>query len=97
LKKHLHALHWFWKGEKQQPNRWENAKMLGTTYAFLGWNKKAIEYWIDSFKINTGQFMFCPTLRNDAQTWDFISLAFATLGNIEKSKIACRQALCLLK
>jgi len=93
LKKPLYALHWFWKGEKQQPNRWENAKMLGTTYAFLGWNKKALEYWIDSFKINTGGFMFNPILRNDAETWDFISLAFAVLGEVEKSRTACRQAL----
>lgn len=93
LKKPLHALYHFWKGEKQQPNRWENAKMLGTTYAFIGWNRKALEYWIDSFKINTGQFMFNPILRNDAETWDFISLAFAVLGEVEKSKTACRQAL----
>ena len=93
IKKPLHALYWFWKGEKHQPNRWENAKMLGTTYAFLGWNKKAIEHWIDSFKVNTGQFMFCPLSRNDAETWDFLSLAWAVIGEIEKSRIACRQAL----
>lgn len=93
LGKHLRALNWFWKGEKHQPNRWENAKMLGTTYAFLGWNKKALEYWIDSFKINTGQFMFNPLFRNDAETWDFISLTFAIMGEVEKSKTACQQAL----
>jgi len=93
LKKPLHALWHFWKAEKEQPNRWENAKMLGTTYAFLGWNKKAIEHWVDSFKTNTGKFIFNPILRNDAQTWDFISLAFASIGETEKSRIACRQAL----
>lgn len=93
LKKPLWALWHFWKAEKEQPNRWETAKMLGTTYAFIGWDKKAIEHWIDSFKVNTGKFMFCPLLRNDAETWDWVSLAFATLGDLEKSKIACRQAL----
>ena len=93
LKKSLHALYHFRKAEKEQPNRWETAKMLGTTYALLGWNKKAIKHWVDSFKINTGQFMFNPILRNDAETWDWISLGFAVLGNTEKSKIACKQAL----
>lgn len=93
LKKPLFALWHFWKAEEEQPNRWETAKMLGTTYAFFGWNKKAIEHWIDSFKINTGKFMFNPILRNDAETWDFISLGFAVLGDTEKSKIACNQAL----
>ncbi|GAH19740.1 unnamed protein product, partial [marine sediment metagenome] len=67
--------------------------MLGTTYAFLGRHTKAIEYWIDSFKINTGDFIFCPISRNDAQTWDWISLAFANLGKKDEMKTACHQAL----
>ncbi len=93
LKNPLWALWHFLKAEEEQPNRWETAKMLGTTYAFLGWHKRALEYWIDSFKINTGDFIFQPTLRNDAQTWDWISLAFASLGKKDEMKIACEQAL----
>lgn len=93
LNKPLWALYHFWKAEKEQPNRWETAKMLGSVYAMIGWNKKALEHWVDSFKINTGTFMFSPILRNDAQTWDFMSLAFANQGETEKMKIACEQAL----
>jgi len=93
IKKPRRALRHFQKAEKEQPNRWETAKMLGTTYAFLEQQKKAIEYWVDSFKINTGDFMFCPIPRNDAQTWDWISLAFANLGERDKMKTACQQAL----
>jgi len=93
LRKHIFALWHFLKANKEQPNRWEVAKMLGTTYAFIGWNKKALEHWVDSFKINTGEFMFNPILRNDAQTWDWISLAFANLGEKDEMKIACQQAL----
>lgn len=93
LGKPRRALWHFYKAEKAQPNRWEIAKMKGTTYALLGWHKKAIQHWVDSFKINTGQFMFCPLPRNDAETWDFISLTFAILGQMEKSTIAALQAL----
>lgn len=93
LGKPLRALWHFYKAEKTQPNRWEIAKMKGTTYALLGWHKKAMEHWVDSFKINTGQFMFSPLPRNDAETWDFISLTFAISGQMEKSIIAALQAL----
>ena len=93
LGKPLRALWHFHKAEKTQPNRWEIAKMNGTTYALLGWHKKAMEHWVDSFKINTGQFMFSPLPRNDAETWDFISLTFAISGQMEKSIIAALQAL----
>ena len=91
--KYLRALYSFWKAENEQPNRWEIAKMLGTTYGLLGWTQKAVEHWVDSFKINTGKFMFNPIPRNDAETWDFISLGFATQGKMEQSKTACKQAL----
>ncbi len=93
LSKPFWALWHFLRAEKEQPNRWETAKMLGTTYAFLGWHKKALKHWIDSFKTNTGEFMFCPIERNDAQTWDFISLSFAQLGKVYEMRIACQQAL----
>ena len=93
LNKPLWALWHFLKAEKEQPNRWEIAKMLGTTYAFLGWHKMALEHWIDSFKVNQGEFIFCPIKRNDAQTWDFISLSFAQLGKVQEMRTACQQAL----
>lgn len=93
LKRHIFALWHFLKANEEQPNRWEVSKMLGTTYAFIGWHKKALELWVDSFKINTGEFIFCPLSRNDAQTWDFISLSFMMLGQKKEMEIACRQAL----
>lgn len=93
LGKHLFALWHFLKANEEQPNRWETAKMIGTTYAFLGWHSKALELWVDSFKVNTGEFMFCPIPRNDAQTWDFMSLSFAYLKETDKMKTACSQAL----
>lgn len=89
----LFALWHFLKADEEQPNRWETAKMLGTAYAFIGWHTKALECWVDSFKINTGEFMFCPIPRNDAQTWDFMSIAFAVLGKKDEMKTACMQAL----
>ncbi len=93
LGKHLFALWHLFMANKDQPNRWEIAKMTGTTYAFIGWHEKALEHWVDSFKINTGEFMFCPIPRNDAQTWDFMSLAFGNLNKKDEMKVACRQAL----
>jgi len=89
----LFALWHLFMADKEQPNRWETAKMLGTTYAFIGWHEKALEHWVDSFKINTGEFMFCPIPRNDAQTWDFMSLSFAVLKRKDEMNVACRQAL----
>lgn len=91
--KNLWALWYLFKANEEIPNRWEISKMLGVTYACLSWTNKAIEYFVDSFKENTGDFSFNPERRDDAQTWDFIGLCFFHLGQNSKAKVAWKRAL----
>jgi len=93
LKKHLRALWSIKEAEKEIPNRWETAKMKGVTYAFLDKNQEAIEHLINSFKTNSTDFRFNPTMRNDSQTWDFVGLCFLQMNQIEKAKVAWNRAL----
>jgi len=93
LNKQAFAIKWFWKANAVQPNRWEISKKLGDSYALMGWTEEALKFWVDSFKINTGKFVFEPIGRNDAQTWDYIALTFLNQGNLHKAKIAAQSAL----
>ena len=93
LGKHTKALYYLLQAEIEEPNRWEITKMIGITYAFIGWWEKAAKNLVDSFKVNTGTFMFNPAVRNDAQTWDYLGICFTQMEQQHKAQVAWRRAL----
>lgn len=91
--KHLAALRFLYKAEKVMPNRWEISKQLGMTYALFRRWQKAIQFLVDSFKINRGDFIFNPEQRDDANTWDIIGVCFLQLKQYKKAIVAWEEAL----
>ena len=93
LDKPKKAIKFFKSAEKELLGRWEISKRIGTTYMIISKWKKALNYLVDSFNINKGDYLFYPEQRNDAQTWFFISQCFFALRKYEEAKIALRQSL----
>lgn len=93
LKKYLSALKFYRKAEELIPNRWETAKITGVTYmAFNQW-EKALDFLVDSFKINEGDFSFNPMERDNAETWDRIGFCFFQQKKYKKAKVAWEEAI----
>jgi len=93
LEKHMLALKFLDKANEAVPNRWEISKQKGLTYmCFEHWTK-AIEFLVDSFKINKGDFSHYPEKRNKAETWDQIGFCYFQLKQYEKAKIAWEQSM----
>lgn len=93
LGKHFLALRFLKTAEKIIPNRWETVKHVGLTYmAFEQW-EKAIDFLVDSFKINTGDFSFNPEKRDDADTWDKIGYCFFQMKRYRPAKVAWESAI----
>jgi SAM-dependent methyltransferase len=93
LNKHLKALKFLRQAEKEVPNRWETVKSIGITYMLFERWKKAREFLIDSFKINTGDFAFYPMERNDADTWDLIGFCFYQTKDYEHAQVAWERSI----
>ncbi len=93
LGKHTLALKFLRKANILIPNRWEISKQMGLTYmSFEHW-QKAIEYLVDSFKINKGDFSHYPEKKNIAETWDQIGFCWFQLKQYEKAKISWEESI----
>jgi len=93
LARPLRALKALEIAEKEVPNRWETSKLIGLTYMSFGRWRKAVNYLVDSFKINTGDFAFYPMERNDAETWDLIGFCFFQMKNYKQARIAWEESI----
>jgi len=95
--KHLLALKFLRKAEKELPKRWEISKQMGITYmCFEHWGK-AIDFLVDSLKINVGDFSHLPMKRDDAGTWDAIGYCWFQLKKYNKAKVSWERAIELEK
>jgi len=72
--------------------RWEIAKLRGLIYMSAEKYQQAIESFVDSFKINTGDSSYKPWPRDDAGTWNLIGECFYNLGQYFQSGIAFGEA-----
>jgi tetratricopeptide (TPR) repeat protein len=90
--KPLTALNFFRLAEKEMPNRWEISKHMGLAYLSFGRFDKAVELLVNSLNINTGDFIFKPEKRNDADTWDKIGYCFFQLGKYFEAKTSWERA-----
>lgn len=74
---HLFRAYWAISlADLETPGRWEVSKMKGLIFFQRGWHQNAIENFIESFKINTGDVSFCPWERDDGGTWNLIGECF---------------------
>lgn len=91
------ALKYLLRADKEMPQRWETKKRIGAILMMLRKYRKALTYLVDSNVENKGFIVYKPEVRNDAQTWFFISQCFLELKEYLKTKIAARIALKLNK
>jgi len=85
----------FWSADRandETPDRWEVFKLKGLIYFEAGKYRKAIEAFVGSFKINTGDVSYKPWPRDDAGTWNLIGECFYRLGDYYKANIAFETA-----
>lgn len=97
LKQYLRALFALRNADREMPNRWEISKVRGSIFAMAKKYQKAIECYVESFKVNTGKFSYSPEGRDDAQTWDFIGHCFFALKDKSRAQFAWRRAIKLEK
>jgi len=62
--------------DREIPDRWESAKMKGLIFYQKGWYQNALENFIGSFKVNTGDVSFKPWPRDEGGTWNLIGECF---------------------
>lgn len=97
LRKPLLSIKFLRLAEKEIPNRWETSKRRGAAYfSFEQW-EKAIEWFVDSLKVNTGDFSYNPEERDDAGTWDLIGVCWYQLKKYNKAKVSWERAIELEK
>ena len=97
LGKPLLALKFLRLAEKEIPNRWETSKRMAAAYlSFEQW-EKAIEWFVDSLKVNTGDFSYNPEERDDAGTWDLIGYCWFQLKKYKKAIVSWERAIELEK
>jgi len=85
----------FWSADRandETPDRWEIHKLKGLIYFDAGKYWKAIEAFVASFKINTGDVSYKPWPRDTAGTWNMIGECFYRLGDYFKANIAFERA-----
>lgn len=86
------AIKYFKKANSELPDRWEISKKIGGSYMMIKKWKEALTYLVDSFKINKTDFFFNPEMKNDSQTWFFISQCFFALREYPLGKTALLRA-----
>ena len=87
------ALKFLRKAEQILPNRWEIALQTGLTYMLFEQWKKAIYFLTDSFKINTGKFIFKPEEKNNANIWEKIGYCWFQIGDLKRAKVSWEEAI----
>ena len=93
LGKHRLALKFLRKANGVVPHRWEISKQMGLTYMCFEHWQKAIEFLVDSFKVNQGDFSHYPEKKNEAETWDQIGFCFFQQKQYNKAKISWEQSI----
>ncbi len=95
LSRPFRALGFFRQAEKEMPNRWEISKRAGMTYLHMRSWQNAIRLLVDSLKINTGDFITNPELRNDADTYNQIGFCFYQWKKYDAAGISWNKALAI--
>lgn len=83
--------------EKETPGRWETAKIKGMFLFQRKKYKKALEYFVDSFKTTKTYVAYVPWPRDDDQTWAMIGECFFNLKNYYKASTSFDRAAELTK
>lgn len=81
----------FWAvsaADSETPGRWEMSKMRGLVYYSQKRYRKAIDCFVDSFKINLVDQTYKPWQRDDGGTWNLIGESFFNLKEYHKAHIA---------
>lgn len=90
-----HFFRAFWAAcmaDLEVPGRWEISKLKGMIFYQKGWNDKALQNFIESFKVNYGKQLFRPWKRNEGGTWNIIGEIFYCKGMYDKASIAFDEA-----
>jgi len=87
------ALWNLWKANEMIANRWEVIQLMGIIYASGGQYTKGLNYLIESFKEDEGDFLYSPIVKNNAITWDTIGKCFIDLKQGKEAKAAFKRAL----
>jgi tetratricopeptide (TPR) repeat protein len=85
----------FWAvahAENETPGRWETDKLKGLVYFQKGKYAKAIESFVASFHINTGDQTYKPWKRDESGTWNLIGESYYRLRKYYKAHIAFGEA-----
>ncbi|MFA5359284.1 MAG: methyltransferase domain-containing protein [Patescibacteria group bacterium] len=88
LGKNFRAFWSVFRADNEVPGRWEISKLKGLIYYSSKKYGPAIESFVDSFKINTGDQTYKPWPRDDSATWNLIAESFFHLGQYDKAHIA---------
>lgn len=80
------------RAETEMPERWETAKLKGLVFFHKGRFARALEYFVDSFKINKIASLYRPWARNDSVTWNLIGECFFNLRIFDKANVAFERA-----
>lgn len=78
--------------DREIPNRWENAKLIGMILIGKKDYKRALDYLVNSLSDNKTNDHFKPWTRNLDQTWNLIAECFFHLGQYWQASQAFRQA-----
>jgi glycosyltransferase involved in cell wall biosynthesis len=90
-----HNFRAFWAAnmaDYETPGRWEIEKLKGLIYFQSGKYDKALESFINSFKINTIDCPYKPWARDDASTWNIIGESFFHLKRYYQAFLAFQQS-----
>ncbi len=85
----------FWsisRADDETPDRWESSKLKGLIFYQRRKFAKAIEAFIESFKINTGDQTYKPWPRDEGGTWNLIGECFYALGQYYQASVAFDEA-----
>jgi tetratricopeptide (TPR) repeat protein len=91
--RYLRALLKLYRSEKELPERWETRFALGITWGLIGHAKLSAGYFVDSMLPNKEIYMYNPLIRDEAQIWDFLGMAFFDQGKKYEAKVAWKRAL----
>lgn len=95
---HLFRAYWAtFLADMETSGRWEISKMRGLIFYERGWNQNAIENFIESFKVNTGDVSFKPWQRDDGATWNLIGECFCRQKKYLEAGAAFDRASVLIK
>jgi len=93
MNKHLLALKFFTKANKEIPNRWEIKKQMGLTYLLFNQFEKSLYFLTESLDRNKGEFTFNPEKRDDGETWDKIGFCYFQMEKHLEAKIAWQRSI----